>query len=279
MGYCAQRPRAAPEIGGKDRGVASANNLAFKGEEGVGERQTGTWETVLASPGLHFHLCVPFLDETAGTDRGGEHLAKASANVDTKGRRTGRGIAKRLLRVMLPAGHLRLTRDSDPEWLRECASEPLVRRSRVGVGTQPAVSRVAGPRGCRATSRQHVFTTGPSHAHPHREPSGLQATTQGCKTGWGHFGGTASNEALRIRSTSSDNAGEEGTHGELSNSKPSFPTTFWQRMEVWLSQLANADIKPSQWQWASSFLSCNAPCCDLLTAQWSIKFVSSSSDR
>jgi hypothetical protein len=50
-------------------------------------------------------------------------------------------------------------------------------------------------------------------------------------------------------------------------------------MEVWLSQLANADIKPSQWQWASSFLSCNAPCCDLLTAQWSIKFVSSSSDR
>jgi hypothetical protein len=137
-------------------------------------------KTALASPGLHFHLCVPFLDETAGTDRGGEHLAKASANVDTKGRRTGRGIAKRLLRVMLPAGHLRLTRDSDPEWLRECASEPLVRRSGVGVGTQPAVSRVAGPRGCRATSRQHVFTTGPSHVHPHREPSGLQATTQGC---------------------------------------------------------------------------------------------------
>ena len=54
--------------------------------------------------------------------------------------------------------------------------------------------------------------------------------------------GAVSNDAPRLPSTSSENAGVEGTHGELSNSKPSFPTTFEQWMEVWFRQLANADI-------------------------------------
>ena len=54
------------------------------------------------------------------------------------------------------------------------------------------------------------------------------------------LGGTASNEALRILSTSSDNAGVEGTHGELSNSKPSFP----HHLLAVDGSLVNADIKP-----------------------------------
>lgn len=160
----------------------------------MGERQTGTWETALASPGLHFHLRSIFGRDLrrARTDLRGEAPSKASANVDTKGRRTGRGIAKRLLRVMLPAGHLRLTRDSDPEWLRGCASEPLVRRRRVGVGTQPAVSRVAGPRGCRATSRQHVFTTArgvfscPSAPRAFRVAGNDTRMPDGLGPFWGH---------------------------------------------------------------------------------------------
>ena len=68
-------PRAAPEIGGKDQGVASANNNLALRERGVGEMGNGKLAlgTALASPALHFHNCVPSLDDAmASTGQEGD---------------------------------------------------------------------------------------------------------------------------------------------------------------------------------------------------------------
>jgi hypothetical protein len=50
--HCPKEPRAAPEIGGKDQAVASANNLALTGRD---LRCGGQLGNRVVSPALHFH--------------------------------------------------------------------------------------------------------------------------------------------------------------------------------------------------------------------------------